>query len=309
MPASAGRNVASKTTEPGSIPGAGAGSCERSPPSFAATKSECDSRRLHGVVRKVAAVLGRDARSGAIPDSSTGAVHEDEGLPCKQTDRVRLPAAPLSPHRHGWRPSSVRTRSPVRLRRAALRGRRLMVRPRASNPMMRVRFTSPAPLRPVSDSDEARVPLEHGGSVTLWPLREPVIKVVDVGCNPTRIGAIPIGLSTLRSWWRPPAGLLSLLSRSDSERARPLSSLCRGGFRASPSEGEHLGSTPSRETSPLVLAAPGTGLRTRLFRFNSERGVRGKGRPSSHPSLIRSARPVQHGSRSHAASHGGRRGS
>ena len=44
------------------------------------------------------------------------------------------------------------------------------------------------------------MPLEHGGSVTLWPLREPVIKVVDVGCNPTRIGATPIGLSRSDPW-------------------------------------------------------------------------------------------------------------
>jgi hypothetical protein len=64
---------------------------------------------------------------------------------------------------------------------------------------------------------------------------------------------------------------------SDSRRALSSPPLCRGGFRASPSEGDRLGSTPSRESTPLVLAAPGAGLRIRLIRFNSERGVCGIG--------------------------------
>jgi hypothetical protein len=68
-----------------------------------------------------------------------------------------------------------------------------------------------------------------------------------------------------------------------------------------------LGSTPRLEAdriggastiSALVAADPPARLRPLLTRFDSEQARRGKGRPSSQPSFIRSARPVQHGSRS-----------
>ncbi len=71
---SAGRDAVSKTADQGSIPCRPAmGSCGRPHASFATRWSGCDSRRVHhGLVRKVAGLLGREVIRVRFPAGPPG---------------------------------------------------------------------------------------------------------------------------------------------------------------------------------------------------------------------------------------------
>jgi hypothetical protein len=303
MPAGAGRDVVSKTTELGSIPGAGAGSCERSPSSFAPTKSECDSRRLHRSSGQGPAVLCNDVgparyRRGALvrgcrPDGQTSGLQPDEtcSIHVARSDAANRIVTRLECHSsiEGALPSG-RSGTP-----APSGGRGLQTRVDACDSRRRLPALVRADpgvglLSPMARFDSGRAhphvlttPRQAGDvpSSLSWGIHAP-------GSDPGRLGSTPS-----REAPRAPAG-------SGLRFAIPTA----------------LGSTPRLEAgdrrlptiSALVAADPPARLRPLLPRFDSEQARRGKGRLSSQPSFIRSARPVQHGSRSHAATHGGRRG-
>ena len=163
-------NTVSKTVDGGAVPPGPAGSCRRLHRCFACSGTGSITRRVHKWGCAEGRVVGwQSARSRALLDTSTGLVTKASAVLCMHARWGALPHGSTvlasSRRRRRWyrrRGGSVtRGQLNVRLsvqgtappckrpgseryRREAPCGCRLMVRPRPSKSMMRVRFTSPA---------------------------------------------------------------------------------------------------------------------------------------------------------------------